>query len=211
MLASSCGTPASNPMRCLAFAGVLTILAACQTTDPVVVGGNLTPTPAFATHSPADIAVLQVEDGTADGSAQRHLVFLRQEVMRQLPDRLFSPLAPTVVDAALRNAPAPAGGESVLAPAVLKKLVGHSHEDALFALRVEKWDESRLMVDNRVRFQFQAAFMASDGELLWSGTIHGEAKAGGSGTTPRDRDGMARSCGELAIREMLQRLPRRVI
>jgi hypothetical protein len=99
----------------------------------------------------------------------------------------------------------------LLAPAVLKRLVGHSSEDAVFALRVEKWDESRLMVDNRVRFQFQAAMMASNGQLLWSGTIHGETKAGGLAATPRDRDGMARSCGELAIREMLQRLPRRML
>jgi hypothetical protein len=189
---------------------VLALLAACQTTDPVKVESDLAPTTAFATHSPADVAVLPIEDGTGSGAVTRHLVFLRQEVMRQLPDRLFSPLAPSVVDASLRNAAVPAG-ESVLAPAVWPRLVGHSGEGALFVMRVDKWDESRLMSSNRVTFQFQAVLVASDGKALWNGTIHGEVKAGGLGAAPRDRDSMARSCGELAVREMMQRLPRRVL
>lgn len=195
----------------LSLVALLALTAACQTTDPVLVEATFAPTPAFSTHSPADVAVLPVEDGTADGGVQRHLVFLRQEVMRQLPDRLFSPLATTVVDAGLRSAPAAPGGESLLAPAVLKRMLGHSSEDAVFVLRVERWDESLLLVDRRLRFQFQAAFVARDGQPLWSGTIRGEVKAGGLGAAPRDRDGMARSCGELAIREMLQRLPHRLL
>lgn len=185
--------------------------AACQTTDPVLVDATFAPTPAFSTRSPADVAVLPVEDATPDGSVQRHLVFLRQELMRQLPDRRFSPITATTVDAGLRGAQAAPGGESILSPTVLKSMVGHSSEDAVFALRVDKWDESMLMVDRRVRFQFQAAFVAADGQPLWSGTIRGEVKAGGLGAAPRDRDGMARNCGELAIREMLQRLPHRLM
>ncbi len=195
----------------LSLVALLSLTAACQTTNPVLVEATFAPTPAFSTHSPADVAVLPIEDGTGDGTVQRHLVFIRQEIMRQLPDRLFSPLATTVVDAGLRTAPAAPGGESILAPTVLKGLVGHSAEDAVFALRVERWDESLLLVDRRLRFQFQAAFVARDGQPLWNGTIHGEVKAGGLGAAPRDRDGMARSCGELAIREMLQRLPQRLL
>lgn len=200
------------PTRKLSLAVLLAFAAtACQTTDPVLVDATLAPTEAFATHSPADIAVLPVEDGTPDGAVQRHLVFLRQEVMRQLPDRRFSPITSATVDAGLRNAPAAPAGESILAPTVVRKMVGHSGEDAVFALRVEKWDESMLPVDKRVRFQFQAALVASDGQPLWSGTIRGEVKAGGLGAAPLDRDGMARNCGELAIREMLQRLPYRLL
>jgi hypothetical protein len=190
---------------------LLLLTAACQTTEPVLVEASFAQTPAFATHSPADVAVLPVEDGTPDGTVQRHLVFLRQEVMRQLPDRRFSPLSPTTVDAGLRTAASAPAGESILAPSVLKQLVGHSAEDAVFALRVERWDESLLLVDRRLRFQFQAAFVARDGQPLWSGTLRGEVKAGGLGAAPRDRDGMARNCGELAIREMLQRLPQRLL
>lgn len=195
----------------LSLVALLALAAACQTTNPVLVEATFAPTPAFSTHSPADVAVLPVEDGTADGSVQRHLVFLRQEIMRQLPDRRFSPLSANVVDAGLRTAAAAPAGESILAPAVLKGMVGHSSEDAVFALRVDRWDESLLLVDRRVRFQFQAAFVASDGQPLWSGTIRGEVKAGGLGAAPRDRDGMARNCGELALREVMQRLPQRLL
>lgn len=185
--------------------------AACETANPVLVDSTLAPTDLFAERSPADVAVLPVEDGTPDGSAQRHLVFLRQELMRQLPDRLFTPITATVVDAALRGVPEPAARESVLAPSSLQRLVGHAREDAVFALRVDRWDESRLLTDRRVRFQFQAAMVGADAQLLWSGTIQGELKAGGLGAAPRDRDGMARNCGEMAIRELMQRLPQRVL
>lgn len=194
---------------------VLTFLAlvgaACRTPDPVVVNATFVATPAFAGRSPSNVAVLPVEDGTSDGTVQRHLVFLRQEVMRQLKDRLFTALTATYVDAALSGVPRPTAGESILVPATLQKLAGHASEDAVFALRVDRWDEGRLHVDRKLWFQFQASLMGSDGVPLWSGTIQGEVKAGGVGASPRDRDSMARSCGELAVQEMLLRLPRRTL
>ncbi|MFY9341739.1 MAG: hypothetical protein WAT39_04575 [Planctomycetota bacterium] len=182
-------------------------LGACATPSPVVVNSTLIAQPALATRSPSQVAVLPVEDGTADGSVQRHLVFLRQELMRQLPSRLFTPLTATTVDAALNNVAKPAPGDSIVVPATLQKLAGHAAEDAVFALRVERWDENRLHVDRTLRFQFQAALIGSDGVQLWGGSIQGEIKAGGAGPAPRDKEGMARSCGELAVREMIARLP----
>ncbi len=190
--------------------GALLLLAGCQVPAPVVVSATFAATPAFATRSPADIAVLPVEDGTKDAAAQRHLVFMRQEVSRELVDRLFSPLTTAVVDAGLRGVEMP-GGESTLAPATLQRLAGHSSEDAIFAMRVDRWDESQLLVEHKVWFQFQAALVGSDGVQLWSGSMQGEAKAGGLGASPRDRDGMARSCAGLAIHEMMLRLPRRTM
>jgi hypothetical protein len=190
-----------------AFA-LLGFVAACQTPDPVVVNATFVATPAFSNRSPSNVAVLPIEDGTNDNAPQRHLQFIRQEVMRQLKDRLFTALSPTYVDASLSKVARPAPGESILVPATLQKLAGHAAEDAVFALRVDKWDESRLFVDHKLWFQFQAALMGSDGVQLWSGTIAGEVKAGGAGASPRDRDGMARSCAELAVREMMNRLPR---
>ena len=87
------------------------LVAACQTPAPVAVDANFVASPAFAQRSPSQVAVLPVEDGTGEGAVQRHLVFLRQEVMRQLPGRLYSPLTAQTVDAALRNAPRSAQGE----------------------------------------------------------------------------------------------------
>ena len=209
-MVSSSPSRRRSGVRVLLAAG-LACLAGCETTPPVRVDANFASTEVFANRSPADVAVLPIEDGTPDGSVQRHLVFLRQEINHQLVDRLYSPLAANVVDAALRGAPEPAAKESVLAPSVLQKMIGRAHEDAVFAVRVAKWDESTLLVDKRVKFELQAAMMGNDGQLLWSGTIQGDAKAGGLSAAPRDRDAMARSCGSLAVQEMLMRLPRRVL
>jgi hypothetical protein len=192
----------------LAFLGT-----ACQTPDPVVVNAAFTPTSDLAARSPTQIAVLAVEDGTADADrperrAGRHLTLFRQEIIRQLPGRLYTPITPVAVDTALANVPKPAQGQSLIQPAVLQKLAGHAGEDAVFALRVSGWDESNLAIDKHVWFQLEAVLLGSDGVLLWSGQITGKVRAGGAGVTPRDREGMSRSCVDLAVSEMLQRLPR---
>ncbi|MBL8739343.1 MAG: hypothetical protein JNL12_23145 [Planctomycetes bacterium] len=192
-------------------AALFLLAVACQTAPPVTVSAQFTPAPAFATRTIAEIAVLPVEDGTPTGAAARHLTMMRQEVMRQLVDRLYTPLTSAAVDAGLGGVGKASPGESLLAPANLQKMVGHAREDAVFALRVERWDEARLAVDNRVVFQFQAAMVAKDGAPLWSGTIQGEVKAGGAGPAPFDKDGKARSCASLAITEMLQKLPMRTL
>jgi hypothetical protein len=200
-------SPSARLLRLGALAACA-LVAACETAPPVDVSANFVETPAFATRSPSQVAVLPVEDGTGNAAVQRQLVFLRQQVMRELPARLYSPLTATTVDAALRNVPRPAQGESILVPATLQKLAGHAAEDAVFALRVDRWDEGRLMVDKKVWFQFQAALVGADGVPLWSGTIQGSVKSGGAGAAPRDRESMTRSCAELAVREMMLRLPR---
>jgi hypothetical protein len=193
--------------RCAALCA-LAFAAACQTVDPVDVSATFVATPQFHERSPSQVAVLPIEDGTSDAAVQRHLTFLRQEVMRQLPQRLYTPLTATTVDAALSKVERPRSGDSILVPATLQKLAGHSAEDAVLALRIDRWDEGSLAVTRKLWFQFQAALVGSDGAPLWSGTIQGSVKAGGAGAAPRDRDGMARSCAELAVREMLARLPR---
>jgi hypothetical protein len=195
--------------RLIAVLG-LSLLAACQTPEPIKVTGNFTSAPALAARSPSDIAVLPVENGTADGAVQRHLVFLRQEIMRQLPDRLYAPLTATSVDAALRGAAGVPSG-SMLVPATLQAMAKQAPGDGVLAVRVGRWDEARLLADRYLVFQFQAVLMAGDGTQMWSGTIDGEVKAGGAGPAPLDRDGMARSCGELAVREMLLQLPLRQV
>lgn len=196
--------------RRLALVG-LVLVAACHTAPPVTVTANFVATPAMATRSPSQVAVLAIEDGTTQRLADQFLVFVRQEVMRQLPDRLYSPLRPDKVDAEMRRLPPASGTESIIVPATLKKYAGHVQEDAVLALRLGHWDETRLMVDRTVSFQIEATLLGSDGVTLWSGSMQGSVKAGGVGASPRDREAAARNCAELVVREMVLRLPMRVI
>jgi hypothetical protein len=182
-------------------------LTGCQTYDPIAVTPAFSTSAALAMRNPADVAVLPIEDGTADAAAGKHLTYLRQVLMRELPNRRYSPLRAEVVDAALGKEGR--GQGSTLEPAYLQRVAGKSSEEALLAVRIDRWDESTLLTDKRLRFQFQAALIASDGQQLWHGTLSGETKAGGAGAAPRDREGMARSCGELALVELLKHLPQR--
>lgn len=187
----------------------LSLLVACKAPSPPLTSTpSLINYPALATRNPCEIAVLPVEDGTATQDASRHLEFMRQVLQRALPSRLYSPIAPQVVDAALVRQQ-PAAGESLMSPAYLKRVAGKAAEDAVLAVQVARWDESRLLTDMRVSFQFQVALVANDGELLWSGGHSGEVKAGGLNAAPRDRDGMARSCAEIALHDLLNYLARR--
>ncbi|MCK5941905.1 MAG: hypothetical protein KAI24_08065, partial [Planctomycetes bacterium] len=194
--------------RCVAACGLL-MLAGCKTPNPVDVDASFVTTPEFSTRSPSILSLLPIEDGTADHEVARHLHFMRQEINRQLPDRLYAPTRQTWVDASLRGA-APAG-ESILTPATLATLARSSKDDAVLAVRVAEWDESRLMSRRKVHFRFEAAMVAGDGTPLWSGSIQGEVKAGGAGAAPLGRDASARSCVELAVHELLLRLPGRVV
>ena len=206
----------TSPMVACRRVGAIALLfvSACQTAPPVNVDAKFTAAPALSApddRKTAVVAVLPVEDGTPNAGAARLLVMMRQELERQLIDRLYSPLTSQTVDAALRGAGKPVATESLLAPANLQKMAGHAHEDAVFALRIVRWDDSRIATTHRVNFQFEAAMMGRDGVPLWNGTIQGDVKAGGAGAAPLDNDGKARSCASLAITEMLQRLPRRTV
>jgi hypothetical protein len=193
------------------FAGLVLValLAGCKTPVPLTTTPSFVTYPALATHNPNDIGVLPVEDGTPAREASRHLDFMRQVLQRGLPARLYSPMRSDRVDAALAHSE-PGPGETMMTPAYLKRIAGKATEDALLAVHVHKWDESRLLSEMKITFEFQAAMIASDGEFLWSGNLSGEVKAGGLGPAPRDRDGMARSCAELALTDLLNHLTRRL-
>lgn len=192
-------------MRTIALALFVLFAAACKAPPPLTATPAFQTSPSLAARNPADIAVLPVEDGTATNAATPYLDDMRQVLLRQLPQRRYSPLSTRAVDAAVYDL-RPSSGETVLTPAYLKRVAGRSSEDALLAVRVEEWNENRLMSERVVGFRFGAALVASDGELLWNGTLAGEAKAGGLGAAPRDRDGMARSCAEIALKELLNHL-----
>lgn len=182
--------------------------ASCQTPPPINASSSFSASPALALRNPSDIAVLPVEDGSSEQVASRHLDYMRQALQRQLPARLYVPLAPELVDAAmLKNQPKE--GETLMTPAYLKRIAGKATEEAALAVRVNRWDESHLLTDKKVDFEIQAVLVANDGEVLWSGNLSGSVKSGGFSAAPRDRDQMGRSCAELAMIEVLNHLQRR--
>lgn len=191
----------------------LLVAAACQSVDTSSVQANVNTFPALAVQKPADIAVLPIEDGTAGGAAVREVGFLRQELMRQLVDRRYTPMTAAAVDASMKGnaevAAAKAAGGSILEPARLAKIAGHCSEDALLVLRLDQWDDSNLMFDKKLGFRCQAAMIGSNGQQLWYTTLGGTIQAGGVGAAPRDRDGMARNCAAQIVRELMNRLPQR--
>ena len=195
-------------IRVFAFV-LLALLGACHMAPPMQVQSSFETSPALQERNPSDIAVLKVEDGTTDLAATPYLDFMRQSLARQLPNRSYAPLSNRAVDAALRET-RPKAGETVLARPFLERAAGQSSAEAVLALRVDRWDESRLLSDKRVSFEFQTALVANDGELLWSGSSIGWVKAGGSGPAPLDATLMARSCAEVALAELLSHLKRRL-
>ena len=184
------------------------LVAGCKAPPPMNATSSFAASPALALRNPSDIAVLPVEDGTSNKAVERFSDYMRQTIQRALPSRLYVPLSLELVDSAmLSNKPQP--GESMLSPAYLKRVAGKFSEEALIAFRINRWDESRLMVDKTVDFEVQAALVASDGEVLWSGNLVGTVKSGGLAAAPRDRDQMSRSCANLAIEAAMNHLPHR--
>ena len=192
----------------IALIAACAVLAGCETRPPVLTTPSFQTSPALATRNPADIAVLPIEDGTPDKKVAPLLEYMRRELTRALVGRQYSPLSVDIVDAALSGISRQAG-ETILTPGYLKRVAGKAQEDGTMAVRIDRWDESTLMSDKRVKFQIQAALTAKDGELLWNGTLAGEVKAGGAGTAPLDREGMAKSCALLAMNELALHLDRR--
>lgn len=187
------------------FALAAVLAAACQSAPLPEVRASFVTSPMLAVRKPADIAVLRIEDGTPTRSAERHLDAMRELLVQRLPDRRYSPLAATAVDASLRGM-SPAAGETVQSPAFLRRIAGKATEDAVLVVRVEQWSEDRLMIDRTCQFRLQAAMVATDGEVLWNGWMQGAVKAGGMGAAPLGKDAMARSCVDLVIQELVSQL-----
>ncbi len=188
---------------------LLLVAAACQTPAGGVFSSLETSSELLSTN-PADIAVLPVEDATADGSARVVTDALREEIARALVQRYYAPLAPAMVDDVLAGELAAPAAVSVLDASWLESVGGRFGEDAVLAVRITRWDASSLMATGVVRFAAELTMKApAQPEALWSGGVHGEVKAGGSGPAPRDRTGRLRAAATEVAGELIRRLPRR--
>ena len=177
---------------------------------PPKVDSNLQAAPEILAANPSDIAVLPIEDATAGQTARPRLVVMRRAIAKSLIQRRYSPLQASAVDQAIRARPASAG--SMMDPGWIEAMAGKAAEDAMLIVRLNKWDESSLMSTARVRFDADVKLVyAKDRSVLWSGNIHGEAKAGGAeGPAPFDRQGRAKGAAEQFANELIRRLPARM-
>jgi hypothetical protein len=166
--------------------------------------------PEFHEVNPAVVAVVPVEDATAHGSA-RHLVdTIRQELMQGLVYRHYSPLSVKVIDPVVREKTSGIANASLVRPETLGLVAGHCAEDALLAVQISSWDESSLMTDARVKFSATVTMLASKTrKVLWSGSVDGSIKAGGTGPAPLYREDRSVDAARRFARDVANLLPPR--
>ena len=187
---------------CLAFVG-------CQT-PPAELRDSLLASTDLHRVSPIDIAVLPVEDATADRSANHVLDSIRAEIARSLVSKMYTPLAFGPIDRVMQTEPGATPTVSVVDAEWQRRIGGRFGEDASLAVRVTLWDQSSLMSSGRVRMSADVSLVGKDNpNPLWFGALQGEVKAGGNGPAPRDRASREQAAGAEFARELVRRLPRR--
>jgi hypothetical protein len=182
----------------------------CVPLPPAAVNSSLQPTEALRTVNPSNVAVVPVEDATAGGQAREVLETIRQEVNTALIDRRYTPLGSRFVDPVVREHTSGVANASLTRPEVLARVAGHLKEDALLAVRITQWDESRIMSNARVRFAIEATMLSSATKtVLWGGTLDGEVKAGQTAAAPRYRDERVLDAARQIARALISQLPQR--
>ena len=191
---------------------VLTLcFAGCMNPQPADVQSSLSASPELYATNPTNIAVLPVEDASPDRRANPHLAHIRDELARALVRQSYSPFSARAVDGPLANEAIALNKDGgVTNASLLQRLAGKFGEDAVLGVKIDSWDESSLMADNKVRFSSDVALLDSKGKrMLWSGHVNGEVKAGGFGPAPLDRDEKSRSAAAEFAWALIQRLPSR--
>ncbi len=187
-------------------------LSACIAPPPPPPEVSLILAAALRQVNPADIAVLQVEDRTGKALVKQLLGPMREQLRKSLVDRNYSPLGSVFVDGRMRRGiqNASLGNRSSIDPEYLASLVGQAGEDAILAVQVSHWDESSLLVNNRVRFAAKVTLYGSAGKIvLASGDIRGLVIAGGEDAAPRDPIERARSAAREFAKVVISKLPKR--
>ena len=185
--------------------------SACVPLPPAAVNSSLQASEALHSANPSNIAVVPVEDATAGGNAREVLETVRQEICAALVRRRYAPLSSRVVDPVVREQASGVANASFTRPEVLARIAGHLNEDAVLAVRITQWDESRIMANARVRFAAEATMLsATTKAVLWGGTLDGEVKAGQTAAAPRYRDERVLDVARQIARALISQLPERL-
>lgn len=191
----------------LAVLSVLLAAAACESQPAAVLTSGLQLTSGFAELQPSTIAILPIEDGTADGAFGAIAERMRTSMESELADRAYAPLAPRYVDDKL-TAIGKAGTGSPVDTAWLGGVRNAFQEEAVLGIRVTSWDSRRVVESGRVQFRLQVLMLdSSTGAVLWSGPLEGSVKAGGEGPSPIARDQRIESAAAVLGVELVRKLP----
>lgn len=189
---------------------LLVALAACQSQPTRQVSSGLQLAAAFRSAPPVQIAILPVEDRTADRSFLALADRLRERIEAGLAARAYSPLAPRYVDERLAAIGKFASGSPV-DPQWLDGLRGSFQEDALLGVQVVEWDARRIVESRRASFSLELRMVAAaTGETLWSGRFGGSVKAGGEGAAPLTRARQVEAAVDEVAAALVAELPTRV-
>lgn len=186
------------------------VVPACVPLPPAAVNSSLQPSEALRSANPANVAVVPVEDATTSGNAHEVLETMRQEICAALIQRRYAPLSSRVVDPVVREHTVGLANASLTRPEVLARVTGFLNEDAVLAVRITTWDESRIMSTARVRFAAEATMLSTaQKSVLWGGTLDGEIKAGQASAAPRYRDERVLDVARQIARALISQLPER--
>lgn len=191
------------------LAGLTALLSGCQSEPPVRMAASLRVAPELLTLRPADIAILPIEDGTLTRSFGPLEGRMRAALVKQLAERLYSPLDPSHVDRRLRDTGRLATGSPVDGT-WLGSVRGSFGEDAVLGVRITQWDVSKIMDTRRVQFSAELLMLGSQtGATLWSGRVEGSVKAGGDGPAPLGREQRIESAADVVAGAIAPGLPNR--
>jgi hypothetical protein len=158
----------------------------------------------LTTLSPADVAVLPVEDAVAGNPLRDLSPYFQRRLYEALVERNYSPISlqrvQSVVEAERGSSGAP----------TLAQLKGKFQEQALLLVRVVGWEERSLLADGRIRATTEVKLLDSQSlQNLWSGGYELEMKVDNEGSVKVEKDEFRRQAIDRFVASLMGRLPAR--
>ena len=178
--------------------------AACQAARPPGPIDTMRAAPELTALSPADVAVLPVEDAVAGNPLRDLSPYFQRRVYEALVERNYSPInldrVRSVVEAERGSSGAP----------TLTQLKGKFQEQAMLLVRVIGWEERSLLADGRIRATTEVKLLDSQSlQNLWSGGYEMELKVDNEGSVKVEKDEFRRQAIDRFVASLMERLPQR--